>query len=205
MWEGTAHCVWCHPLVAGPGIYKKAVWLNHEETVRITPLWPLYELLLPGSYLVWVPALTSLNQLQFRLYKPNKLFPLNLHLVMVYHYNSNLSYLDLWLALFFWRTINNTPRSLHCVFYIHSISAQQSLSPVCRKGHTHTHTYAFTHDALLSFSCPSPNTTLWLTHCHLHSMLKSPPLLLHLQSIGISWVTKELVNWEDFAPWYGVY
>ena len=47
---GPSHGGWCHPLAGAPGFYRRQA----EQAMGVrpmcsTPLWPLYQLLPPGS------------------------------------------------------------------------------------------------------------------------------------------------------------
>lgn len=55
MWEGTAHCLDCHPCAGGPGLYKKASWeATESEPISHVPRGSV-------SSPLWVSALTFLN------------------------------------------------------------------------------------------------------------------------------------------------
>lgn len=73
MWESSAHCEWCYLglLVT----WKQVKQVMRNKLVSNTPPWSLHQFLPPGSYLIWDPAVVSLNGPWFRVCQPNKPFP----------------------------------------------------------------------------------------------------------------------------------
>ena len=87
MWEGLAHCWWCHPWAGGPRFYKKAGWASHNEqdckqnfTIAVSNCARLYVNACMWRLLQFLPCLNSCSD--FLPWREKALFGLHFHITI---------------------------------------------------------------------------------------------------------------------------